>query len=93
MRTWKRIEAEDGNCGGNDQNYPYLYLYGKNGKQYPRLVMELMNREGKTWISVNQKDTMADWWRNEQLPNELLDDFSALLESYKNGIKTNTLVH
>ena len=78
---WKRLDVSKlRNVGGThpDQN---IRAYGKDGKQWPRLVITVWEdsmRKGRLNISLPEKNK-GHWWHHCSLPRELIGELCEML--------------
>jgi hypothetical protein len=93
---WKKILPKDKNIGKGDIDVytpvnQEWFVYGEQGKQYPRLVITVhINSKFEQTLQCNtpcfnltayyKKKNSEAWWTESHIPLELMDDLRELLD-------------
>lgn len=92
---WTRLDYEklaDKNVGGHDSS-PCLRVYGEDGKEWPRLILDIMGYSpygsGYFKIACSRKDDPECWWGESEIPLELANDVKAIIDEYVGSERVN----
>ena len=81
--TWQAINPDlikDKNFGSN--KHIVKFVYGKDGKDCPRLVIGIFEKEDSFSITASQKKSAGNCWYNTNIPKNLIGDVAKLLALY-----------
>jgi hypothetical protein len=86
--AWKRLDydkLEDNTVGGHDSS-PFLRVYGEDGKEWPRLIIDIndysFRKADHFQVTCSRKDDLESWWGDSEIPLELAGDVIEILGLY-----------